>query len=455
MTSARLRAFAAAGALAGLALLADTLPASAQQRLAAVVCVGSELETLATTGPVRRVIRRDAELVYRVGVDPSQEAQVEQGLRSELGGSGEVSCVWSGADQNHLVVVGYQGVARGDLTIDPEDPRYRSLAVGYGTDWEQAEQFATTLNERFATNYDGGGYEVLVREAWGVSGSFAADAGARTGGSGAGAPEPRTVFRDCDACPEMVVVPPGSFMMGSPATEADRDDQEGPRREVTIDYPLAVGVYEVTFAEWDACVSAGGCEEYRAEDEGWGRGRRPVVNVSWEDAQAYVAWLSDETGQQYRLLSEAEWEYVARAGTRTARYWGGSRSGQCRYANGFDQDFATTERGRRLTEFFEPAPCSDGYADRTAPVGALQPNRFGLHDVLGNVWEWTEDCWNDGYAGAPTDGRPWTSGDCTRRMLRGGSWLDFPHVLRSANRLRNGAGDRYYLNGFRLARTMN
>ena len=410
---------------------------------------------------MRRVIRRDAELVYRVGVDLSGEAQVEQSLRAELGGSGEVSCVWSGADQNHLVVVGYQGVARGDLTIDPEDPRYRSLAVGYGTDWEQAEQFATTLNERFATNYDGGGYEVLVREAWGVSGSFAAAAGGGAGGPGAGAPEPRTVFRDCDACPEMVVVPPGSFTMGSPATEADRDDREGPRREVTIDYPLAVGVYEVTFAEWDACVSAGGCEEYRAEDEGWGRGRRPVVNVSWEDAPgvcsvavgrdgaAIPAAERDGSGSTWRERHAHAW------GARGRRYWGGSRSGQCRYANGFDRDFATTERGRRLTEFFEPAPCSDGYADRTAPVGALQPNRFGLHDVLGNVWEWTEDCWNDGYAGAPTDGSPWTSGDCTRRMLRGGSWLDFPHVLRSANRLRNGAGDRYYLNGFRLARTMN
>ena len=417
--------------------------------------MGSELETLAGTGPVRRVIRRDAELVYRVGVDLSGEAQVEQSLRAELGGSGEVSCVWSGTGQNHLVVVGYQGVARGGLTIDPEDPRFQSFTVGYGTDWEQAEQFATRLNDRFATNYDGSGYDVLVRETWGVSGAFAAGAGGGAGGPGAGAPEPRTVFRDCDACPEMVVVSPGSFTMGSPATEADRGDHEGPRREVTIDYPLAVGVYEVTFAEWDACVSAGGCGRYRAEDEGWGRGRRPVVNVSWEDAQAYVAWLSDETGQQYRLPSEAEWEYVARAGTRTARYWGGSRSGQCRYANGSDQDFATTERGQRLTEFFEPASCSDGYGDRTAPVGAFQPNGFGLHDVLGNVWEWTEDCGNDGYAGALTDGSPWTSGDCTRRMLRGGSWLDFPDVLRSANRLGNEAGDRYYLNGFRLARTMN
>ena len=261
--------------------------------------------------------------------------------------------------------------------------------------------------------------------------------------------EPGTVFRDCDECPELVVVPPGSFMMGSPASEAGRSDTEGPRHEVTIGYPLAVGVYEVTFAEWDACVRAGGCAGYRPEDEGWGRGRRPVISVSWEDAQAYVEWMSSETGEEYRLLSEAEWEYVARGGTQTARHWGASSSGQCGYANGYDRT------GDQKHDFpWDPISCSDGHAD-TAPVGSFEPNAFGLYDVLGNVWEWTDDCWNESYAGAPTDGSPWASGDCTRRVLRGGSWHFRPVILRSANRGWLSAGNRYSSLGFRLARTIN
>ena len=259
---------------------------------------------------------------------------------------------------------------------------------------------------------------------------------------------PGTVFRDCDACPEMVVVPTGSFMMGSPASEAGRFDDEGPQHRVTIDYPLAVGVYEVTFEEWDACVRAGGCERYRPDDEGWGRGRRPAINVSWEDAQAYVEWLSSETGEEYRLLSEAEWEYVARAGTRTARHWGGSSSGQCQYANGYDGT------GDAKYDSRDPISCTDGFAD-TAPVGSFEPNAFGLYDVLGNVWEWTEDCWNGSYAGASTGGSPWASGDCAPRVLRGGSWGNGPDLLRSAFRFRVSAGVRYLSLGFRLARTIN
>ena len=249
---------------------------------------------------------------------------------------------------------------------------------------------------------------------------------------------PARVFRDCAGCPELVGVPPGRFIVGSLTSEEGRTDDEGPRHEVTIGYALAVGVYEVTFAEWDACVSAGGCGRYRPDDRGWGRGSRPVINVSWEDARGYVAWLSRETGEEYRLLSEAEWEYVARAGTQTARYWGNRELGQCRYANGYD----------------DYVPCSDGYAN-TAPVGSYEPNAFGLFDVLGNVWEWTEDCWNDSYAGAPTDGSPWTSGNCSRRVLRGGSWFFAPDILRSASRSRYPAGVRSGYGGFRVARTIN
>ena len=511
--SAEIRTPLVAGALAVLVLLADVVPASAQQQLAAVVCVGSELETLAGTGPMRSAVRRDTELVYRVGVNLADQAQVERSVTAELGTASEVSCAWSSAGQNHLIVVSYQGVVRGDLTIDPEDPRYQSFSVGYGTDWEEAEQFATRVNDRFATNYDGSGYEVLVRETWGVGGAGAADTGVGAGapepdtgvgagapepdtgvgagapepdtgvgagapepdtgvgagapepgtgvgagapepgtGVGAGAPEPGTVFRDCDACPEMVVVPPGSFMMGSPASEAGRFDSEGPQHRVTIDYPLAVGVYEVTFAEWDACVAAGVC--YRPNDAGWGRGRRPVMNVAWEFTQRYVEWLSGETGEEYRLLSEAEWEYVARAGTRTAQHWGASSSGRCRYANGYD---GVRRRSR------EPVSCSDGFAE-TAPVGSFEPNAFGLYDVLGNVSEWTDDCGNESYVGAPTDGSPWASGVCSRlpeyaseRVYRGGSWADYLDNLRLANRFRfSTEGERWkrYI-GFRLARTIN
>ncbi|WP_420463599.1 formylglycine-generating enzyme family protein [Candidatus Palauibacter sp.] len=249
---------------------------------------------------------------------------------------------------------------------------------------------------------------------------------------------PGDVFSDCSGCPQMVVVPAGTFRMGSPASEEGRYDDEGPQHSVTIPAPFAVGVYEVTFAEWDACVRTGGCGGYAPADEGWGRGNRPVMNVSWDNAQTYVSWLSQQTGQRYRLLSEAEWEYVARAGSRTARYWGASESGQCRYANG-DDDYVS---------------CTDGHA-YTAPVGSFAPNVFGLYDVLGNVWEWTQDCSNGSYAGAPTDGSAWQSGECGGRVLRGGSWIITPRFLRSAYRNGLTTGLRNYLNGFRVARTLN
>ena len=381
-----------------------------------------------------------------MGVDVSERDQVEGRLLAELDGPEEVGCVWSDSGDSHLVVLGYTGVVRRDLTIDPEDPRFEGFAIGYGTSWEEAEEFATRLDARYVRTNDGSGYEVLVRETWGVA-NAAAGMGSEPGrGPGARTPvsepaaalEPGTVFRDCTGCPEMVVVPAGSFMMGSPSTEADRKDAEGPRHRVTIGSAFAAGVYEVTFAEWDACVRAGGCGGHNPDDEGWGRGRRPVMNVSWEDARAYVEWLSRETGERYRLLSEAEWEYVARAGTATSWYWGESESAQCRYANGADDYVA----------------CSDGYR-YTAPVGSFEPNAFGLYDVSGNVVEWTEDCWNGSYAGAPSDGSAWRSGDCTRPVLRGGSWGNAPVTLRSAVRVGDPAGFRILLDGFRVARTIN
>ena len=273
------------------------------------------------------------------------------------------------------------------------------------------------------------------------------------------------MFRDCDACPEMVVVPAGTYMMGSPASEKGRDDNEGPVHQVTIAQPFAVGKYEVTRGEYGRFVSATGhstgnsCKIY--EDGAWksrsGRDWRnpgyeqtaehPVVCVNWKDAQAYVRWLSDQTGEGYRLLSEAEWEYVARAGTTTAWYWGESETGQCRYANGGDQTAKSHNDGWTV------AACDDGHY-QTAPVGSYEANAFGLYDVLGNVWEWTGDCWNKSYAGAPSNGGAWEGGKCTRRVLRGGSWYSEPRYLRSAYRYRFTPRFRIYYLGFRLARTL-
>jgi len=234
-------------------------------------------------------------------------------------------------------------------------------------------------------------------------------------------------FRDCDACPEMVVVPAGEFMMGSPSSEEGRYDEEGPVHRVRIG-KFAVGVYEVTFAEWDACATDGGCGGHQPEDGGWGRGNRPVIYVSWEDARSYVRWLSAKTGERYRLLSESEWEYAARAGTTTPFHTG--RTISTKQAN------------------------HDFILEKTAPVGTYPPNAFGLYDMHGNVWEWVQDCWNGSYAGAPGDGSAWESGECVRRVLRGGSWGYIPRYLRSANRFGYTAGIRSNFNGFRVARTL-
>ena len=276
-------------------------------------------------------------------------------------------------------------------------------------------------------------------------------------------------FRDCDGtwCPELVVVPSGSFMMGSPSSEAGRSDDEGPVHRVRIAERFAVGVYEVTRGQWRAFVSETGhskgdsCWTYESGEWKLRSGRswrnpgynqsdgHPVVCVSWEDAQAYVGWLSSKTGKSYRLLSESEWEYVARAGTSTARYWGEGEANQCRHVNGADR----TLKERYSDWKWITAGCRDGHV-HTAPVGSFVANGYGLHDVLGNVWEWTMDCWNESYAGSPTDGGAWESGDCSRRVLRGGSWFSFPRNLRSAIRFRYSSANRDLDYGFRVARTL-
>jgi formylglycine-generating enzyme required for sulfatase activity len=284
-------------------------------------------------------------------------------------------------------------------------------------------------------------------------------------------------FRDCSDCPEMVVVPAGTFLMGSSEAETARDlhsnipqdeigtaryafAEEHPQHAVNIGRSLALGKYHVTREEFAAFVrdtgyaTRGGCTlfanhryEQRA-DAGWQNpgfiqtDRDPVVCVSRQDAKAYVAWLNEKVrGQRptirddgpYRLPSEDEWEYAARAGTRTARWWGdvvGSGQANC-----------------------------DGCGSRwdkkqTAPVGSFQPNPFGLFDMLGNAWEWTEDCWNKNYLGAPADGSAWTSGTCESHVLRGGSWSNVPWVLRSAGRTRSASDKRTNYIGFRVARTL-
>ncbi len=243
------------------------------------------------------------------------------------------------------------------------------------------------------------------------------------------------VGRDCPDCPEMVVVPAGSFMMGSPSHERGRDEDEGPVHEVTMGAPFAVGRYEVTFEEWDACARDRGCPRHKdiAKDRGWGRGRRPVIYMSWGDAKRYVRWLAEKTKKPYRLLSESEWEYAARAGTETAYSWG----------DAIGVNLANCEG------------CGSRWDDsKTAPVGSFGTNAWGLHDMHGNVREWTEDCWNGSYRGAPSDGSAWLSGNCGVRVLRGGAWDLIPAVLRAADRDWDATGDRSLYVGFRVARTL-
>jgi formylglycine-generating enzyme required for sulfatase activity len=247
--------------------------------------------------------------------------------------------------------------------------------------------------------------------------------------------KPGDAFRECaNDCPEMIVVPAGEFMMGSPTTEKGRYNNEGPQHKVTISRPFAVSKFDVTFADWDACVSVGGCpKEGRANDAGWGRGKQPVIYVSWDDAKAYAAWLSRMTGKTYRLLTEAEWEYAARAGMTTAYFWGdeiGKGNANC-------------------------DGCGSRWDGRqSSPVGSFKPNAFGLYDMAGNEWQWIEDCYHPNYDGALTDGSAWTTGDCSRRVVRGGSWSFSPRSLRSAVRVRSTSGYRNDDLGFRLGRRL-
>ena len=248
-------------------------------------------------------------------------------------------------------------------------------------------------------------------------------------------------FQDCRNCPEMVIVPSGSFTMGSPIFEQENASSEQPQHEVTIAKPFAVGKFAVTFAEWDDCVAAGGCGGYKPDDVGWGRSDHPVIKVSWNDAKAYVAWLSKKTGAAYRLLSEAEREYAARAGTTTPFWWGST--------------IAPDQANYDGTSIYAGGGSKGEWWKKPVPVQSFKPNPWGLHQVHGNVWEWGEDCWHASYDGAPKDGSAWTTEGCESRVLRGGSWYNYPRYLRSACRNNYLTSDRSSTAGFRVARTLN
>ena len=244
-------------------------------------------------------------------------------------------------------------------------------------------------------------------------------------------------FRECATCPELAVVPGGVFVMGAPMGEEGRYADEGPRRRVTIRSSFAVGVAEVTFAQWDACAAAGGCGSYLPADEGWGRDRRPVINVNRKDAEAYASWLSEKTRAKYRLPSEAEWEYLARAGTETPFHTGAT--------------IAPTLANYDGTKVYGDG-VGGAFRGHTLAVGRFRANAFGLHDMHGNVWEWVRDCWNASYDSAPNDGDAWRQGDCDKRVQRGGSWSNAPKDVRSAVRNWRAAGHRGANSGFRVVR---
>jgi formylglycine-generating enzyme required for sulfatase activity len=236
----------------------------------------------------------------------------------------------------------------------------------------------------------------------------------------------------------MVIVPSGSFLMGSPASEAGRLSDENPQHLVTIGKPFAAGKFAVTFAEWDACLADGGCAG--SIDQGPGKSDYPVSNVNGNDAKAYAGWLSKMTGRSYRLLSEAEREYVARAGTATPFWWGISIS---------------TDQANYDGNHIYGGGVKGEYRNTTLSVASFRPNPWGLYQVHGNVYDWVEDCFHDSYEGAPTDGTAWTARDCPYRVLRGGSGNSEPQYLRAAFRNSTNADNRHDDIGFRIARTLD
>jgi len=242
---------------------------------------------------------------------------------------------------------------------------------------------------------------------------------------------PGVVFRDFDRGPEMIVIPAGHFLIGSPDDEKDRELDEGPQKLITIASPLAAGRYAITFDEWDYFASLTE-HAYMPNDNGYGRGRQPVINVSWHDARAYIEWARDLSGKPYRLLSESEWEYAARAGSQTSYWWG--------------------EEAVRKFANYDPGDEERRYGPTKS--GETQANMWGLHDFHGNVWEWVEDCWHSSHEMTPTTGEPFVSANCSHRVLRGGAWNVGPSGMRSASRNWERASRRSDVIGFRVARAL-
>jgi formylglycine-generating enzyme required for sulfatase activity/serine/threonine protein kinase len=240
---------------------------------------------------------------------------------------------------------------------------------------------------------------------------------------------PLSSFQDCPRCPAMVALTAGSYSMGSPPGAAAAAAWEGPAHTISFVRPFGIGKFEVTAAEWQACVQAQACAPAPAAAGTGDADKLPAVNVNWSDAQTYLNWLSKTSGRRYRLPTEAEWEYAIRAGTTTARFWGESRTGQCDYANGADLSAIKLDSNLRAGD----QPCDDRHATLAA-AGRFKPNAYGLHDLAGNVWEWTQDCWVDSYKAAPADGGAVDLPNCSKRVIRGGSWRTKPESLRSANR---------------------
>ncbi len=289
-----------------------------------------------------------------------------------------------------------------------------------------------------------------------------------TCGHVAAQPQPQ---RDCADCPELMTLPAGRFVMGAALDEEALEQLAGEFRgrsapQRSIDIPrFAIGRYEVTRGEFRVFVAATGYQsagcfvwsggEHRLvaarswQSPGFDQDdRHPVTCVSWEDAEAYTRWLSQRTGRHYRLPSEAEWEYAARAGTTTRRYWGNTMSEACRHSNG--ADFSTRREVPEAADW-AISDCSDGHA-YTAPVGRFAANAFGLHDMLGNVAEWTADCWNPDYRGAPATAAARSDGDCYLRAVRGGAWDEASAGLRAAYRVGSPVVVRVYARGFRVLR---
>ncbi|MFL6757822.1 MAG: formylglycine-generating enzyme family protein [Sphingomicrobium sp.] len=311
---------------------------------------------------------------------------------------------------------------------------------------------------------------------WVLTLSFASPAAAETSGA-VWSPSPTSVaapapFHDCDGCPEMIVVPAGTFRIGSPPDEPGRRDNEGPQKEIRIARPFAVGRYEVTRQQYEAFLRdtnhpvSGNCMTDRRKPGTWAldaatnfhdpgfaqSGNHPAACISWNDAKAYIAWLNAKVGGGYRLLTEAEWEYVARAGSTTAYPWGAHIEDGCTYMNGFDRVIVEEKGDLYKGEAVSFANCSDRYLN-TSPVGSYAPNGFGIYDLIGNLAEWVEDCSTQTYAGMQSDGTS-ENGDCTKRMVRGGSWGTQPRQLRSAERIRNSPTDVDDSIGIRIAKTL-